>query len=99
MRVNMVEAREDLVKNTLYAFRIHALMFSSLHQLVEVAVHVLHANVELLAKRVQEDVESRNQMGMGWESSEKYNFAKFEARRKGFEGLFHRFDRNLGTIS
>lgn len=40
------------------------LVIPCLHQLVEVAVHVLHADMQLPGQGVQEDVESGNQVRM-----------------------------------
>lgn len=60
MRVNVFETLHDLEKNALDAGIIETLVVASLHQLVEVALHVLHGDMELLGVGVQEDVESGN---------------------------------------
>src|SRR5947207_8330207 len=43
--MNVLEAGDDLVENTLDARSIHVLVISSLHQLIKISIHVLHCNV------------------------------------------------------
>jgi hypothetical protein len=45
MSVNVIEAGQDLIKYTLDTFRIHTLMVSRFHQLVQITIHVFHADM------------------------------------------------------
>lgn len=69
MSVNVIETRENLEQDALHALGIHAFVIPSFHQLVKVAVHVLHTNVKFLAEWIQEDIQSRDQMSVSRESS------------------------------
>jgi hypothetical protein len=60
--VNVFQTRENLAKNALDTSTVEWLVVTRLHQLVEVAVHVLHGDVELLAQWVKEDVVCRYQV-------------------------------------
>lgn len=62
--MDVVQTREDLVQDALDMLGVQVLVVSCLHQLVQVAVHVLHADVELAGKGVEEDIQSGNEMGM-----------------------------------
>lgn len=62
--MDMVETGHDLVEDALDSSGIHTLVVTGLHELVEVTIHVLHADVKFSAQRVEEDVESGNKMGM-----------------------------------
>ena len=66
VRVDVFQTLHNLVKNALNATVVKALVVASLHQLVEVALHVLHGNMKLLGVGVQEDVESRNKVRVVW---------------------------------
>jgi len=72
---------------------------SCLHQLVQIAIHVLHAYMKLLGIGIQEDIEGPHEVSMAGQRLEEDDFSKLEARRKGFEGLFHRFDSDLWVVS
>lgn len=52
MSVNMVQAGKNLVENALHAPHVHAFVISRFHQLIQVAVHVFHADVKLFAVRI-----------------------------------------------
>jgi len=65
--VDVLEACKNLKENALYTRVVQRLVVSGLHQLVEVAVHVLHGDVKSPAVGIQEDVKSRDQVGMRWE--------------------------------
>ena len=60
--VDVLQSREDLAKNALHTGAVEWLVVTRLHQLVKVAVHVLHGDVELLAQWVEEDVVCRYQV-------------------------------------
>ena len=62
--VDVVEAAENLIQDAFDAAAIQAFMISGLHQLVQIAIHILHADVQFLGHRIQEDVESWHQMGV-----------------------------------
>lgn len=67
--VNVFKTLHDLIENALDTRVVEALVISRLHQLVKVALHVLHANMQLLAVGIQENVESRNEVRMCGEGS------------------------------
>ena len=60
--VNVLQSRKDLAKNALHTGAVKWLVVTRLHQLVEVSIHVLHRDVELLAQWVEEDVVCRYQV-------------------------------------
>ena len=62
--VDVLEARDDLEEDALDGGAVQALVVARLHELVEVAVHVLHGNVQLLAHGIQEDVEGGHKVGV-----------------------------------
>jgi hypothetical protein len=64
MRVNVFEALHNLEEDALHTSVIETLVVASLHQLVEVPLHVLHGDMELLSERIQEDVKGGNQVRM-----------------------------------
>jgi hypothetical protein len=64
MRVNVFEALHNLEEDALHTSVIETLVVASLHQLVEVTLHVLHGDMELLSERIQEDVKGGNQVRM-----------------------------------
>jgi hypothetical protein len=64
MRVDVFEALHDLEEDALHTSVIETLVIASLHQLVEVTLHILHGDMELLGERIQKDVEGGNQMRM-----------------------------------
>jgi hypothetical protein len=64
VRVDVFEALHDLEEDALHTSVIETLVIASLHQLVEVTLHVLHGDMELLGERIQEDVEGGNQVRM-----------------------------------
>ena len=66
VRVDVFQTLHNLVKDALDAAVVKALVVASLHQLVEVALHVLHSDMKLLSVGVQEDVESRNKVRVVW---------------------------------
>ena len=43
-------------------FPVQETVVAGLHQLVEIAVHVLHADVEIAGQRIEEDVESGHEV-------------------------------------
>ena len=95
MSVDVFKAMHDLEQNALDAAIVQALVVASLHQLVEIALHVFHANVEFLAVGVQEDVEGRDEVRVLRDRSQKDDFSELEAWRQGLEGLLHGFDGDL----
>jgi hypothetical protein len=64
MGMDMLKALQDLEENALDASTIEALVVAGFHQLVEVTVHVFHANVKLLAEGIEEYIQCRNKMLM-----------------------------------
>jgi hypothetical protein len=64
MRVNVFEALHNLEEDALHTSVIETLVVASLHQLVEVTLHVLHGDMELLSERIQKDVKGGNQVRM-----------------------------------
>lgn len=95
MRVDVVEAGEDLVENALDDPSIQVFVVSRLHQLVQVAIHVLHGDVEFLRQRVEEDIESRHEVSMIGQCTQEDHFAKLHARSEGLKCLLHRLDCDL----
>jgi hypothetical protein len=64
--VDMFQTLHNLEEDALDAAVVKALVVASLHQLVEVTLHVLHSDMELLSVGVQENVESRNKVRVVW---------------------------------
>lgn len=93
--MDMVEARENLVEDALYVFSIQGLVVTRFHELVQVAIHVLHADVQFLGQWVEEDVEGWDDVRMRGKRSEEDDLAEFQARRERREGLLHGFDGDL----
>lgn len=93
--VNVFEARENLAKDTLDAGAVERLVLARLHQLVQVAVHVLHGDVELLAHWVKEDVVRGHEVGVIRERLQENDFSQLQALREMLKGLLHRLDGNL----
>ena len=62
--VYVVEARKDLEEYTLDAGAIEASMIACFHELVEIAIHVFHHDMEFPRQRIEEDVQRRYQMWM-----------------------------------
>jgi hypothetical protein len=62
--VDVFEASEDLEEDALDAVGVERLVVSGLHQLVQVSIHVLHGDVKPPAVWVQEDVQSRHEVGV-----------------------------------
>jgi hypothetical protein len=78
VRVNVFETLHDLEKNALDTGVVETLVVASLHQLVEVTLHVLHGDMELLGVGVQEDVESGNEVRMLREGAKEDDLAEFQ---------------------
>lgn len=66
MFVNVLQTAEDLEQDAFDDSVIERLVVARLHQLVEIAIHVLHGDMQLLAKRVQENVIRRYKMRVSW---------------------------------
>lgn len=98
MIVNVLEAGEDLEQDALDTGAIERLMVASFHQLVQVAVHVLHDDVQLLAKRVEEDVVRRYQMWVVRQRLQEDDFSELRALVEAVERLLHGLDGNLRTV-
>ena len=79
MGMDVVKAGKDLEKDALHALLVQILVITGLHKLIKISIHVLHDNVQFPAERIQEDVQSRNQMGVGGERSQKDDFTEVEA--------------------
>ena len=62
MSMDVVEAGQNLIEYALDTFRIHTLVIPGFHQLVQVAVHVLHTDMQFPAVWVKEDIQGRNQV-------------------------------------
>lgn len=56
MCMNMLKALHDLIEDALNAGCVKTLMVAGLHKLVEIAIHVLHADMKLLTEGVEEDI-------------------------------------------
>ena len=97
--VNMLEAGHDLEQYALDAAGIQLLVVTSLQQLIEIDIHVLHSNVQLSTMWVKEDVISRDQVGMDGKCVEEYYFAELQALRKIIECFLHCFDGDLSAVS
>lgn len=75
MSVDVVQAGQDLVEDALDTFRVHTFVISSFHQLVQVAVHVLHADVEFPAVGVEENIQGRHKVDVSGECSQEDDFS------------------------
>ena len=60
--MDMVETGQDLEKNAFDAAAVQAFVLTSFHKLVQISIHVLHTDMQLLGRWIQEDLESRNEM-------------------------------------
>jgi hypothetical protein len=69
---------ENLTKDTLDAGAVERLVVARLHQLVQVAIHVLHGDVKLLAHWVEEDVVRGHEMGVVREGLQKDDFTQLQ---------------------
>ena len=98
VRVNVLQTDHDLVENALDARVIETLVVASLHKLIEVTLHILHGDVELLAEGVEEDVEGGNKMRVSGERAQEDHLAQLSALRKRLESLLHRLDGNLQEL-
>lgn len=82
MCVNVLEALHDLEKNALDAGVVEAFVIPSLHQLIQVTLHVLHGDVQLLSVRVEEDVQGGDEVGMVGQRLQEDDLTKLQAWRK-----------------
>jgi len=78
--VDVLEARKDLVKNTLHTSGIQTLVVAGFHQLIKITIHIFHTDMELFAVRVEEDVQGRNEVSMCWQGSQEDDLSEFQAR-------------------
>jgi uncharacterized OB-fold protein len=77
--VDVFQTLHNLEEDALDATVVETLVVASLHQLVQVALHVLHGDMELLGERVQEDVEGGNKVRVVWQCAEEDDFTKLQA--------------------
>ena len=77
--VNVVETGQNLVQDALDVLAFEVLVIAGLHQLVQVTVHVLHADVQLVGERVKENVECRDEMRMHGKGAQEDDFAELQA--------------------
>lgn len=75
MGMNVVQTAHNLVEDALDVLGVERLVVSCLHQLVEVAVHVFHADVELSGKGVEEDVQGGDEMRVNGQCAEEDDFS------------------------
>jgi hypothetical protein len=64
--MDVLESGEDLEQYALDTVGIQWFVIARLHQLVKVAIHELHCNVQPAAVRVQENVQGRDEMRVWW---------------------------------
>ena len=95
MSVNMIQARQHLEQDTLNTLIIEQLPVLCLDQLVEIPMHVFHADVQLLARGVQKYVQSGNEMIMFRHCFQKDDLPELQTRNYGIEILLHSLDCNL----
>ena len=95
MGVDVVQPREDLIENAFDVSLVETLLVPRLHQLVQVTVHVLHADVKFPRKGVEEDVQSRSKMGVVGKGAEEDDFAQVKTGTQRIESLLHRFNGDL----
>jgi hypothetical protein len=62
--VDMVETLQDLVEDTLDVLSLEIFVVPCLHQLIEIAIHVLHGDVKLAGERIEENIKGRNKVRM-----------------------------------
>lgn len=93
--MDVLEALHDLEQDALDASGVQAFVIASFHELVEVAIHILHADVKFLAERVQEDVKCGNEVLVRRQGPEEDDFAELQTRRERFKTLLHRLDGDL----
>jgi hypothetical protein len=74
--VDVLQALHDLEKNALDAGIVQALVVAGLHQLIKVAFHVLHRNMEFLRVRVEKDVKRWDEMRVRRQRPQEDNFPK-----------------------
>jgi len=93
--VNVLETLHNLEQDAFNTGVVQALVIPRLHQLIQVALHVLHGNVQFLGERIQKDVQGRNQMLMSRQCPEEDNLSQFKAWLERVKCLLHRLDGNL----
>ena len=74
--MDMIQSGENLEQDALDARAVEGFVIPRLHQLVEISVHILHADVEFLGEWIQKNVQSGYEMGMNRQRSQEYHFAK-----------------------
>lgn len=95
MCMNVLQALHYLKENAFDTAYVETFVIPGLHQLIKIAIHVLHGDVELLAERIQEDIQGWDKVVMRRKRSEEDDFSELQTRSKGFEVLLHRLYRNL----
>lgn len=93
--VNVIQSGENLEQDALHARAVKGFVIPRLHELVEVSIHILHADVEFLGEWIKKDVQSGHEMGMNREGAQENHLAKLQTRCKGLKSLLHRLDCNL----
>jgi hypothetical protein len=89
--VNVLQSGQNLAENALHTGTVERLVVTRLHQLVEVAIHVFHGDVELLAHRVKEDVVCRHEVRMVGKILQKDDLTQLETLRKVLESLLEAY--------
>ena len=78
VRMDMFQALHDLVQYALDATVVQTLMITSLHQLIQISLHILHGDVKLLGEGIEEDIKSWDEMLVGWQCPQEHHFPQFE---------------------
>lgn len=71
--VDMFQTTHNLEQHALDTGVVEILVIPGLHQLIQVTFHVFHANMQLFAARIQEDVERWDKMRVVWNGPQKNN--------------------------
>lgn len=93
--VYVIQSGDDLVQDTFHAGTVQAPVGPGLHQLIEIAIHVFHANVQFFCRGIQEYVQSRDKMDVVRQRSQEDDLTELQTWSKRLERLLHRFYRNL----
>ena len=64
--VDVFQSGHDLKEDAFHAVCIHGLVLAGLHELIQIAIHELHGNVEPTGVRIQEDVQGWYQVRVWW---------------------------------
>ena len=60
--MDVLQTLHNLIQDALDAAVVQTLVVTSLHQLIQVSLHILHGDVKLLGEGIEEDIKSWDEM-------------------------------------